>query len=114
MFRNPFWSAPRAGVRILLLVATLLTLGLRPSEQAVSAEADANPLPSELQYLPADAALFVHADAAKLWNGSLGKSLRAADAKMFDELATNTKKMFGATPDMLKTATFFMPKFKAP
>lgn len=82
-----------------------------PTASAVAPDT-APALPDELRYVPADAAFFLHVDAAKLWNGSLGKSLRAADAKTFEELAALTKKLFGATPDALKTATLFIPKME--
>ena len=82
-----------------------------PVQFAVAAE-PATPQPTGLEYVPADAAFFLHADAAKLWNGSLGKSIRAADAKTFDDLAANAKKLFGATPDALKSATIFWPSLK--
>lgn len=83
-----------------------------PAETVALASAAAAPVSVGLQYVPADAALFIHADAAKLWNGALGKSLRAADAKMFDELVASSKKMFGSTPDALQTVTMFWPKIK--
>ncbi len=82
-----------------------------PTASAVAPET-APALPEELRYVPADAAFFLHVDAAKLWNGSLGKSLRAADAKVFDELIASTKKAFGVAPDALKSATLFVPVLK--
>ena len=82
-----------------------------PAKVAVSADTKPE-IPLELQYVPHDAAIFVHLDAAKLWGGTLGKSIRQADPKMFEEFATNTKRVFGATPDSLKTATIFVPSLK--
>ena len=106
-----FISARVAGP--LLLLVPSLAVGLQPRERANSAEPAAS-LPSELQYVPADSAFFLHADAANLWSGSLGKTLRGADPETFNALAASTKKLFGATPDALKSITVFVPKFKDP
>jgi RNA polymerase sigma factor (sigma-70 family) len=79
----------------------------------VVAVADDKPqLPVELQYVPADSALFVHIEAAKLWDSSLGKSLRTADPKIVEELAASTKKHLGHTLDQLKSASIFVPEMK--
>src|SRR6185312_13641418 len=74
----------------------------------------AEALPAELQYVPADAALFIHADAAQLWQSPMIKSLRAADKQGFGDIAAKGKKTFGVDPDSLKTITVFWPKLKGP
>ncbi len=97
---------------VLLPASLFAALLLGPDDRANSAEAPA--LPVEFQFIPADAAFFVHADAAKLWSGTLGQSLRTADAKTFDELASTVKKLFGANPDSLKSIALYFPKLKGP
>jgi hypothetical protein len=113
MIRPASFLSRRAVLPLLFLASAAAGIGFYSGERLVSAE-PAGPLPSELKYVPSDAAFFIHADAAKLWNGSLGKSLRTADAKTFEEFAANTKKMFGSAPDSLKTVTMFWPKVKDP
>ncbi|MDB5313653.1 MAG: hypothetical protein JWO38_7855 [Gemmataceae bacterium] len=103
----------RAGLLFGLLSGGLLTVILIPSDRAAAARPPA-PLPLELQYVPADAAVFLHADAAQLWDGSIGKAIRAADQKFFEELAAQANSMFGATPDAVKSVTLFWPKLKRP
>jgi hypothetical protein len=100
-------------VLLTILAALLLAAGMPRPNRAVAAE-PAAPLPAELRYVPADAALFIHADADKLWNSPVVRSIRAADAKSVDELAATTKKMFGTSPDALKSITLFWPKLKNP
>lgn len=114
MIRVSATQAGRTGVPLLVLSLSLLAISVRSTERAASAEPTPTPLPTELSYVPADTALFFHVDTAKLWNGTLGKSLRAADAKTFEELAASTKKHFGSTPDALKSITVFWPKLKTP
>ena len=63
---------------------------------------------------PPDAAVFVHADADKLWSGPIGKAVRGADEKLFAELTAKGKDLFGITPDQVDTVTAFWPKFKGP
>jgi hypothetical protein len=100
-------------VRLLAVAAFAATLGLTlPS--AAAAQPPGKPLSAELSYVPADAAVFVHLDAAKLWNGPIVKAVRQADAKTLDEFTTLVKTMFGSTPDSLQSLTFFMPKLKGP
>ena len=93
------------------LLAVAAGLILMPSGQTVAAQ-PAAAIPAELRYVPADAALFLHADAAKIWSGDLGKSLRGADSKMIDGLIKQGKELFGVTPDQLKNVTLFFPKIK--
>ncbi|MDB5306237.1 MAG: hypothetical protein JWO38_439 [Gemmataceae bacterium] len=67
-----------------------------------------------LRYVPPDAAVFVHADASRLWGGPLGKSARAAEPKLFADLAAKAKALFGVTPDDLESITVFIPRIKVP
>lgn len=99
----------RLPVRIVAPAAFVAALALLP----VSAQ---QPLPpdSPLRYVPADAAAFVHADAAALWSSPFGEAVRKADPKAVGELTAKAKELFGATPDQLKTATVFWPAFRTP
>lgn len=79
------------------------------------APADAQPpLPagSPLRYVPADAAMFVHADAAAVWGGPLGAALRAAEPKFAADTTTEAKKVFGIGPEQVRTVTAFWPKVR--
>ncbi|MBX9624393.1 MAG: DUF1559 domain-containing protein, partial [Gemmataceae bacterium] len=66
------------------------------------------------RYVPADAAVFAHADVAGLSASPIGKGVRAADPKLYAELTGKGKALFGLTPDDLKTVTVFMPKIQGP
>jgi hypothetical protein len=78
--------------------------------------AAAQPLPADspLRYVPADAAIFVHADAASLWAGPVGESVRRAAAKEVGEVTAKTKALFGVAPEQLKTVTAFWPRVSTP
>lgn len=107
---------PRIGAAALAGTAFLASLIPTELDRSVRAQPPAatKPLTAELTYVPADAAVFIHADASKLWNGPLVKSLRAADPKMLDELGLGAEFMFGSKLDSLQTLTLFWPKFKGP
>ena len=97
---------PRLAPRIVLpLAAFAAGLLLLPA-------AAQPPLPpgSPLRYVPADAGLFVHADAAALWASPAGEAARKAAPKEIEELAAKAKQLFGVTPDQLKSVTVFWPK----
>lgn len=117
--RCSFWPRSRAlqGGIIGLLAAAVAVVGPFPAEPIATAEpipvrADA-PLPTELQYVPHDAAFFVHADTATIWNSELAKSFRNADKRTFASLE-EAAKTFGAKIDDLKSAVLFIPKLKNP
>jgi prepilin-type processing-associated H-X9-DG protein len=98
-----------------LLAAAVAAVGLVPTDRPASAQAPAaGALPPELQFVPPDAALFVHADAAKLWDSSIIKSVRTADAKGLEQFTAAAKEMFGFTPDQIRTVTVFIPRLKGP
>ena len=99
-----------------LLVAAVAVgdpFAAEPPAAPTPAKADA-PLPTALTFVPHDAALFVHADAAALWTSDLAKTFRTADKAAFTSLEETVTKMFGAKVDELKTVTLFFPKFKTP
>ena len=87
----------------------------RPTATATVAQNNAaQPFPDELRYVPADAAFFVHIDAAKIWNGKLGKSIRGAEEKLFAEMTAALKQRLGIVADDVKTVTIFSPSIKRP
>jgi len=67
-----------------------------------------------LQYVPTDSALFVYADAGKIWNHPIVQSFRKADAKTFDFLAGELKKELGIAPEDVKSLVAFVPKLRGP
>ena len=100
-----------------LLAAVVAIAGPFRPDQPVAAQPAAvrapAPLPTELQYVPTDAALFLHADVAGIWTSELAKSFRAADKTPFvklEEAATS----FGVKIDELKSVVLFIPKLKTP
>jgi hypothetical protein len=74
------------------------------------------PLPpgSPLRYVPADAAAFVHVDAAALWGGPVGEAVRKSAPKEVGEATAKAKEVFGVSPEQLKTVTVFWPKIAGP
>jgi hypothetical protein len=96
-----------------ILVCLAVGLGIRSGSRPAAAQ-PAKALPAALQYVPADAAVFVHADADKLWSGPIGKAVRGADEKLFADLTAKGKDLFGITPDQIESVTAFWPKFKGP
>ncbi|MBX9583773.1 MAG: DUF1559 domain-containing protein [Gemmataceae bacterium] len=104
-------SVPAAAL-LAGLAATVVGVGFTPlARRAAAQPADA---PPGVRYVPADAALFVHADADKLYGGPIGQAIRKADPKTFDQLAGQAKALFGLNPDDLRAVTAFWPKLKQP
>ena len=91
----------------------LAAVGIAAPEPQAAAQPRAAVKP-ELVYVPEDAAIFLHADVAKIWDSPPGKSLRAADPKLLEEVIVKGKTLFGETPDNLRTVTLFVPKLKGP
>lgn len=94
----------------LLAGLAALVVGLTPPARLAAAPDDPPPGP---RYVPADAAGFVHVDAAALYGGPILKAVRAADPTTFAELTGKAKSLFGVAPDDLRSATVFWPKVKA-
>ncbi len=70
----------------------------------------ADPLPVELQYVPADAAGFVHVDFKRLWASPLGQSARTATAPEVARLTAAWTAATGLTLDDVETVTAFVNK----
>jgi hypothetical protein len=111
MIRSPLQTRLFIGLAGLVL-ATVVVTRLPGRDDSKPAAGD-KPLSAELTYIPADSAIFLHADVAKLWNGKL-KAIRDADADFFADLGKKSSALFGATPDDLHSVSLFWPKFKSP
>jgi prepilin-type processing-associated H-X9-DG protein len=99
------------------VLVTLLGLALLPlpgSAPALAQPRADDETAAALRYVPADAALFLWADAAKLWDSPVVKSIRKADGKMFDDIAALGKLEFGLTPEDVKSVVLFLPTLKQP
>ena len=109
------WSRSLHGGVFGLLAAAVAVAGpFRPDQPAAAQPAPARaagPRPTELQYVPADAAFFLHADAAGIWTSDLAKSFRAADKAPFVKLE-DAAAAFGVKIDDLKSVVLFIPKLK--
>jgi hypothetical protein len=89
-------------------------LALPPTTTELSAQPAQVPLPAGLNYVPPDAAFFVHLDAPKLWDGAMGKAARAAGRDAFEQLTVESQRMFGVTPEQVRSITLFWPRLKGP
>ena len=110
MKRN--FQAFRAALAVFGLVAvfTFATVPF-PVELPASEQAPAKiELPTELQYVPVDAALFLSVDAAQVWDYPILRAIRKADTKIFDGFSNAAKMAFGLTPDDVKSVVVFVPK----
>lgn len=99
---------------LLLLAVALLGVASFPEGQPAAAAPPAGQLPTELQYVPHDAAFFLYADAAGIWKSALAKTFREADKNSFNNLEDMATRAFGAKIDDLKSVTLFFPQFKMP
>lgn len=106
------WRAAQ-GALLGVLVAVVAATGPLSQPQPVSAQPAAQ-LPTELRYVPHDAALFLYADAAAIWSHDATKSFRTADKKTFGMLEETATKLSGMKVEDLKTVVMFFPKVKGP
>jgi hypothetical protein len=104
------------GLVTVMGLAALLAFAAVPhtvEPATAAAQAPAKPeLPIELQYVPADAALFISVDSAKVWDNPILKAIRKTDANVFDALSSATKTAFNLTPDDLRSVVLFIPKLQ--
>jgi hypothetical protein len=98
----------------LALLAALCLTPVSTDAIAIAQPPAQQELPSGLQYVPTDAAVFFYADFAKLWDSQIVKDIRKSDSKTFDFVLGEAKREFGAGPEDLKSVVFFVPKFKDP
>ncbi len=110
-FRSRFLLGGLSGLLVAIVaIGPFDSATAQPPATALRADV----LPTELQYVPADAALFLHADAAAIWNHEVTKSFRAADKGTFGLLEEGAVKALGAKIDDVKSVTLFIPKLKMP
>ncbi|MBA4062705.1 MAG: hypothetical protein C0501_03185 [Isosphaera sp.] len=95
-----------------LALATALPVG--PNPRPADARPPAGELPDGLRFVPPDAALFLYADAAKVWDSPVLRSFRKADPDTFDFLTREAKKELGVVPEALKSVVLFAPRLKGP
>src|SRR5689334_3007363 len=113
--RRLFWFRSRLarGGLLALTLALVAAAALAPARPAAAQPAAgatpvrfaADALPEALQYVPPDAAFFVHADVAHIWGSELVKSFRNADKKVFDLVEERGEKILGTKIADLKTVT---------
>jgi hypothetical protein len=97
------------------LVALAWAAAVPPSPPRAAAQPPmGGELPPELRYVPGDAALFVYADAAKLWGSPVLASIRQIDPNTFDRLTAEAKKELGLAPEDVKSVVVFVPRLMNP
>jgi len=67
-----------------------------------------------LRYVPTDAAFFVYADVAKIWDSEIVKNIRKTDPKALDFATDEIKQKLGIALEDVKSVVVFMPKLKGP
>jgi uncharacterized protein DUF1559 len=102
------------GIAGIVVVLTVAVLSLPREAPATLQPAPDNQLPVELQYVPTDAAVFLHADAAAIWGNPVVRTIRDADKTFIDELVGKGKDLFGLAPDDVKSVVAFVPTLKNP
>jgi hypothetical protein len=103
----------RAAVFVGVFAALAAAVGLIRPDRPAAAQ-PAQPPAGGLALVPADAALFVHVDFAKVWGGPIARAVRDADPMTFGQITTEAAKMFGLSPDNVRTVTAFVPRMKGP
>ncbi len=69
-------------------------------------------VPAHLSHVPPDAAVFAHANVAKLWKGPVGEPLRAAKVAEFDRLVADFEAVTGLTPADVTSASAYWPDLR--
>jgi prepilin-type processing-associated H-X9-DG protein len=106
---HPFrWPAGAAATVLAAIALVLFAPGPRP------VAAEPVKLPPGLNLVPADAALFFHADVPTILNSKIGQAVRAAKAKEIESVLTEIESKTGITLDTVKTFTVFLPQLKDP
>jgi hypothetical protein len=70
------------------------------------------PRPTDLKFVPADAALFARVDVEQVWNNRLGETFRRMNVQEIQNGLAFLKEYAGLTPDDLKSISAFVPQFK--
>jgi Protein of unknown function (DUF1559) len=106
------WQAVAGAGLAILAVLALLPFS---TETPAAAQPPTNEeLPAGLKFVPSDAAFFLYADVAKIWDHSIVKDIRKADAEVIEQFLSQAKKEFGLSPADVKSVVLFVPKFKSP
>ena len=71
-------------------------------------------VPAHLSHVPPDAAVFAHANVAKLWQGPVGQQLRAAKVAEFDRVVAEFEAVTGLTPADVTSASVYLPDARKP
>ncbi len=69
-------------------------------------------VPAHLSHVPPDAAVFVHANVAKLWGGPVGEQLRVAKFAEFDRVVADFEAVTGLTPADVTSASAYWPDLR--
>lgn len=97
-----------------LALAALVAVPLPGQPEAVAQPAKADQLSDGLRFVPNDAALFLYADSAKVWDSDILKDVRKADPKPFEFFTGELKKELGIAPSSVKSLVVFVPTLKGP
>ncbi|MFM8273288.1 MAG: DUF1559 domain-containing protein [Gemmata sp.] len=112
--RCTFPVSGRASLAALLgLSAAVALVGPFDCPAPVAAQPPAA-LPEALKYVPTDAAVFLYADAAKIWNHEIVKTFRDSDKATFGALETGAAKALGVKLEDLKSVVVFLPTVRRP
>ena len=111
---RPRWVRGGLFTLAVALVVAVVTIGpLTPPQSVAAAPPPAPPMPTELEYVPADAAFFVYADVAQIWTSDLGKTFRNADKNLAKMAEVESAKILGTKLDDLQSVVLFFPKITA-
>ena len=98
-----------------LICVAALAAALVPTRSNIQAQQPAaDELPATLKFVPADAALFLYADAAKSWDSKILTDIRKSDPKTVDFILGEAKKELGIAPEDVKSLALFVPVLKGP
>lgn len=97
-----------------LALAATVAVPLPGQPEAAAQPAKDEQLSGGLRFVPNDAALFLYADSAKVWDCDILKDVRKADPKPFEFFTGELKKELGITPSNVKSIVVFVPKIKGP
>ncbi len=95
-------------------VAIAVSLPLTSESQVQAQPPGRGELSDGLRFVPEDAAVFVYADVAKIWDSAILKSIRKADPKTIESITGNVKTELGIVPEDVKSVVLFVPKLKGP
>jgi uncharacterized protein DUF1559 len=110
--KRMLWNRPVAILSVVSLAIGLTAIAI-PATTPAAPASDGEPS-DDLAYVPVDAALFVRADVAAIWNHPIVQAIRKADAKFIADLTGRGKSLFGLSLDDVRSVTLFAPSLKQP